>query len=62
MASPPSGQADGMNVGAIYIARIGQHKIERTSVNSVRYQQHESYQRRSGAESDSAEHERVRRH
>jgi hypothetical protein len=32
---------------AIYIARIGQYKIERTSVNSFRYQQFESYQRRS---------------
>jgi hypothetical protein len=36
-----------MSVGAIYIARKGQYKIERTSMNSVRFQQIETYQRRS---------------
>jgi len=36
-----------MGVGAIYIACIGQCKIERISVNSFRYQQFENNQRRS---------------
>jgi hypothetical protein len=36
-----------MSVGANYIARIGQYKIERTSVNSFRLVHIENYQRRS---------------
>jgi hypothetical protein len=34
-------------VSAIYIARIGHYKIERTSMNLFHFQQLETYQRRS---------------
>jgi hypothetical protein len=51
-----------MSVGAIYIARIDLYKIERISVNSLRWLQYENYQRRSGAVRHGAEHINVRRH
>jgi hypothetical protein len=43
----PLGQADGMSVATKFMARIGQYKIERTSVNSFRWLHYDSYQRRS---------------
>ena len=43
----PLGQADGCQLGAIYMARIGHYKIERTSVNSFRLVQIETWSRRS---------------